>query len=160
VAILWTSTATHEGYGFETQLSLDVAFVTGARIDIDHRNCFRHIETGVHNATTYRGKVLPLETGSDERGNSGGISVHRLRSVDRDDVILPEATVRLLERNVIRLVAQRPELARLGIPTKKGLLFYGPPGTGKTRTLFYLLGALAGHTALTAERNGRPGACG
>jgi ATP-dependent 26S proteasome regulatory subunit len=82
--------------------------------------------------------------------------VHRLEPIDREQVILPETTLRLLERNLIRFVAQRPELAKLGMPTKKGLLLYGPPGTGKTHTIRYLAGALQGHTVLlaTAEQLG------
>jgi ATP-dependent 26S proteasome regulatory subunit len=64
--------------------------------------------------------------------------------------------VTLLERNLVRFVEQRPTLARLGMPTKKGLLFYGPPGTGKTHTIHYLIGALHDHTTLliTAEQIG------
>jgi ATP-dependent 26S proteasome regulatory subunit len=57
---------------------------------------------------------------------------------------------------VVRFINQRPELSKLGMPTKKGLLLYGPPGTGKTYTIHYLMGALPGHTTLlvTAEQVG------
>ena len=64
--------------------------------------------------------------------------VHRLKSVARDEVVLPERTLRLLERNVTAFIQQRPRLRALGLPVKKGLLFYGPPGTGKTHTIHYL----------------------
>jgi len=67
-----------------------------------------------------------------------------LKSVEREQVILPEATLTLLERNVIRFVQQRPKLAKLGLATKKGLLFFGPPGTGKTHTIHYLARAIEG----------------
>ena len=77
-----------------------------------------------------------------------GIVVHKLRFVERDQVILPEATLNLLERNVINFIKNRPQLNQLGMTTKKGILFYGPPGTGKTHTIHYLARGLEGHTTL------------
>jgi cell division protease FtsH len=107
-------------------------------------------------ADSYRGKILSLEKPEHYMGQSQGITVHKLRRVDRDQVILPEATLSSLERNVIRFVQQRAELSRLGQATKKGVLFYGPPGTGKTHTIHYLTHALPNHTTLliSAEQVG------
>ena len=156
LALLWTSTTTHAGCGYQTKLLLSIAHDKVESPASPVQDFFRHVEQAIASATTYRGKILSLEVSTDYRGHSGGIAVHRLKSVDRDDVILPETTVRLLERNTIRFVNQRPELAKLGMPTKKGLLLYGPPGTGKTYTIHYLIGALPGHTTLlvTAEQVG------
>jgi ATP-dependent 26S proteasome regulatory subunit len=82
------------------------------------------------------------------------VKVHRLRSVGRDDVVLPEKTLLLLERNITEFIQQRESLRGLGMATKKGLLFYGPPGTGKTHTIHYLASQLPNHTTLliTAEQ--------
>lgn len=156
LAILWTSSTMPSGCGYETKLRLDFAYPVGDRGGPMADKFFREIETAVRQATTYRGKILSLEKSSDYGGRAVGITVHKLREVRRDDVILPETTIRLLERNVVRFVDQRSELAKLGIPSKKGVLFYGPPGTGKTHTIHYLIGALAGHTTLlvTAEQVG------
>jgi cell division protease FtsH len=117
---------------------------------------FKRLEAAVERAEAYRGKVLSLERDHDYSGRSKGIKVHRLRTVTRDDVILPATTLELLERNVLRFVERRTDLKRLGFSTKKGLLFHGPPGTGKTHTIHYLAGALTGHTMLlvTAEQIG------
>ena len=89
-------------------------------------------------------------------GESKGIKVHKLQTVERSQVILPQKTLDLLDRNVIQFVKQREQLARFQQATKKGLLFYGPPGTGKTHTIHYLARALQGHTTLliTAEQVG------
>jgi cell division protease FtsH len=112
-------------------------------------NFFRHLEESVLKSESYRGKVLSLEaTMFSYSGESAGITVHRLRTVAREQVILPRKTLELLERNVIHFVEQRHNLSRFGQPTKKGILFYGPPGTGKTHTIHYLAGALKGHTTL------------
>jgi hypothetical protein len=118
---------------------------------------FRQLEEAVRRAESYRGKVLSLELAEHSySGEACGLKVHRLRAVARDQIVLPDRTLELLERNVIRFVGQRPRLAELGLPTKKGLLFYGPPGTGKTHTIHYLAGALPGHTTLliSAEQVG------
>ncbi len=154
LGLLWTSETVHAGCGFQTKLLLEMAFRKGSRKIEATKQFFKQIEMAIGAAKTYRGKILSLEAGTDYSGHSGGIKVHQLRSVAREDVVLPEPTVRLLERNVIRFISQRSELAKLGMPTKKGLLLYGPPGTGKTYTIHYLMSSLPGHTTLlvTAEQ--------
>jgi hypothetical protein len=109
---------------------------------------FKNVEAGVAGASSYRGKILSFEATSDYSGQSSGVTVHKLRSVTREQVVLPARTLELLERNVLEFVEQRDELKRFKQATKKGLLFYGPPGTGKTHTIHHLAGALTGHTTL------------
>lgn len=118
---------------------------------------FRHLEASILRADSYRGKILSLEKPEHRySGKSTGISVHKLRTVERDEVILPQSTLILLERNVIQFVQHRDKLSKYKQATKKGLLFYGPPGTGKTHTIHYLARALQGHTMLliSAEQVG------
>ncbi len=118
---------------------------------------FARLEQAVCDAQSYRGKILSLEQSDHSyTGESSGITVHQLRIVQREQVILPEATLSLLERNVINFVKNRAKLSQLGMSTKKGILFYGPPGTGKTHTIHYLARALEGHTMLliSAEQVG------
>lgn len=126
----------------------------GTRIAQDF---FKHLEQSILKAESYRGKILSLELSDHSySGESTGITVHRLRTVERDQVILPASTLTLLERNVIQFVKQRGRLSRFQQATKKGLLFYGPPGTGKTHTIHFLARALEGHTTLlvSAEQVG------
>ena len=66
----------------------------------------------------------------------------------REDVILPAATLKLLDRNVLDFVDSRAQLRQFGQSTRKGILLYGPPGTGKTHTIRYLASNLPGHTTL------------
>ncbi len=118
---------------------------------------FRHLEDSILKAESYRGKILSLEESDHSySGESSGIKVHKLRLVERDQVILPQTTISLLDRNVIQFVKQREKLSQFQQATKKGLLFYGPPGTGKTHTIHYLARALEGHTTLlvSAEQVG------
>ncbi|WP_442508398.1 AAA family ATPase [Novipirellula sp. SH528] len=118
---------------------------------------FKHLEEAILKAESYRGKTLSLEQSEHSyTGQSTGITVHKLRLVERENVILPESTLKLLERNVIQFVQQRERLSKFKQSTKKGILFYGPPGTGKTHTIHYLSRALEDHTTLliSAEQVG------
>jgi ATP-dependent 26S proteasome regulatory subunit len=110
----------------------------------------------VKRTASYRGKVISLETMDRYSGHGGPVRVHKLRSVRREEVILPEKTLQLLDRNIGDFIRQREQLRKLGMPIKKGLLFYGPPGTGKTHTIHYLASQLPDHTTLliTAEQVG------
>jgi AAA+ superfamily predicted ATPase len=134
-------------FGRTTGMQFQIAVTddaTGTRIT---QQFFKHLEDSVLKAESYRGKILSLE--QSERGYTGastGITVHKLRTVEREQVILPRKTLDLLDRNVIQFVRQRPQLAKFKQATRKGLLFYGPPGTGKTHTIHYLAMALEGHT--------------
>jgi hypothetical protein len=115
---------------------------------------FDRLEKDISKGRTYRGKVISLEMAFDYSGRTGSVSVHRVRQVCREDVILPERTIALLENNLAGFIKVRGGIREMGLSAKKGLLFYGPPGTGKTHTLHYLAGALPGHTTLliTAEQ--------
>ncbi|HAW30988.1 MAG TPA: cell division protein FtsH [Planctomycetaceae bacterium] len=144
-------------YGRVTGVELQVGTPNspeGTRIAQDF---FKHLEQAIQRARSYRGKVLSLEQLEHSySGESKGITVHQLREVGRDQVILPAATLELLERNVIQFVQQRERLSQFKQSAKKGILFYGPPGTGKTHTIHYLSKALPGHTTLliSAEQVG------
>lgn len=141
-------------YGRPGGLHLEIAVPPGERgLDLT-RKLLEQIERKVTQAGAYRGRVLSLEASDNYTGTVEGIKVHRLKSVRRDEVILPEKTLNLLERNVTRFVEQRDKLQNMRLGIKKGLLFYGPPGTGKTHTIHYLASQMKDHTTLliTAEQ--------
>ncbi|MFB9262794.1 ATP-dependent Clp protease adaptor ClpS [Bradyrhizobium erythrophlei] len=150
----------HREYDREPTLRIELAVPAGAAGNALVQRSFAELEAAVHAARSYRGKILSLEGVSEYRGRARGVTVHRLPTVDRDAVILPERTLRLLDRNVLGFVGSRDLLRRLGQSTRKGILLYGPPGTGKTHTIRYLATNLPGHTTLivTAEQVGLLGA--
>ncbi|HTQ84881.1 MAG TPA: ATP-binding protein [Candidatus Solibacter sp.] len=117
---------------------------------------FRDLESRVNKGGAYRGRVISLESHHDFSGLGGAVKVHRLHAVRREEVILPEKTLSLLDRNVASFIRAREHIKSLGLSAKKGLLFYGPPGTGKTHTIHYLASELPNHTTLliTAEQVG------
>ena len=135
---------------------VEIAVPAGERGAQFSQELFRDLEIRVSTGRTYRGRVISLESYYDYSGRGGAVKVHRLHKVNREDVILPQKTLTLLDRNVGKFVAARDQIKGLRFSTKKGLLFYGPPGTGKTHTIHYLASQLPEHTTLliTAEQVG------
>jgi hypothetical protein len=143
-------------YGQSTGTSLEVVVAPGEQGTDLARRVFDGIDSRVKSASSYRGRVISLGASDRYSGAMGAIRVHKLKRVNRDQLVLPQETVALLDRNVIGFVEQREKLKALGLPAKKGLLFYGLPGTGKTHTIHYLATRLPKHTTLlvTAEEVG------
>jgi ATP-dependent Clp protease adapter protein ClpS len=150
----------HREYEREAAIRIEIAVPAGTAGDALVQSSFAELEEAVHAARSYRGKILSLEGGPNYRGRSSGVMVHRLPAVGREEVILPEQTLKLLDRNALSFVGNRAALRKLGQSTRKGILLYGPPGTGKTHTIRYLATNLPGHTTLiiTAEQVGLLGA--
>jgi hypothetical protein len=145
--------AQSDNYGRRGDLILEIATPPGeAGVQLGTR-IFGALEKRLSIGSCYRGRVLSLEQRYQIAGHVARICVHELGTVARDQLILPEATLRTVERNVLEFAGQRLSLRALGLSTQKGLLFHGPPGTGKTHCIRYLAGRLADHTTLliTAE---------
>jgi ATP-dependent Clp protease adapter protein ClpS len=140
--------SSHREPGYESGTRIEIAVPTGADGAEFVQRCFSELESAVNAARSYRGKILSLDRDADYRGRSRGVMVHKLPSVAREEVILSEATLKLLDRNVLSFVGSRAQLRALGQSTRKGILLYGPPGTGKTHTIRYLASNLPDHTTL------------
>ncbi|MBV9564804.1 MAG: ATP-dependent Clp protease adaptor ClpS [Bradyrhizobium sp.] len=138
----------HREYSQEAGLRIEIAAPAGAEGKALAQRAFAELERAVDAARSYRGKILSFDAAASYRGRSRGVMVHRMPPVAREDVILPERTLKLLDRNVLRFIEGRDNLRRLGLSTRKGILLYGPPGTGKTHTIRYLATSLPGHTTL------------
>jgi ATP-dependent Clp protease adapter protein ClpS len=140
--------SSHREYSRESGTRVEMAVPAGAAGAEFVQRCFAELERAVNDARCYRGKVLSLDVERGYSGRTTGIMVHKVPLVRRDDVILPDATLKLLDRNVLEFVGNRPKLRQLGQSTRKGILLYGPPGTGKTHTIRYLASNLPDHTTL------------
>jgi hypothetical protein len=137
-----------ERFGRGEGVHLEIAVPPGeAGADLS-RDMLKQVEDLVRSTASYRGKVISFEVTQRYSGDTGNLRVHKLRTVRREDVVLPAKTLSLLDRNVRGFIEQREQLQKLGLPIKKGLLFYGPPGTGKTHTIYYLASQLPDHTTL------------
>jgi hypothetical protein len=119
-------------------INIEFAVLAGDKGSKLSREFFSRLELAVNHAHSYRGKVLSLDQHQWYSGMSSGITVHKLRIVTREQIILPSETIALLERNIIDFARMRESIKEMNYSTKKGVLFYGPPGTGKTHTVHYL----------------------
>ncbi len=93
----------------------------------------------------YRGQVISFD--HDMFGErETALSFHRRPALTGDDLILPEATMAAITRQVVGVARHRAQLLGARQHLKRGLLLYGPPGVGKTHTVRYLVGQLTGTT--------------
>lgn len=107
------------------------------------------------NESVFRGHFLSFraESGNmidDGYGLNTGASLrfNTMAPVTDADIILPDETRAILQRNVIDLWERREALSASGVPLSRGVLLYGPPGTGKSYTCRYLAGKLEGVTVI------------
>ena len=92
---------------------------------------FRQLELRVNAGGTYRGRIISLESQREYSGRSGAVKVHRLQAFQREEVILPEKTLTLLDRNVGSFIKARNHIKSLGLSAKKGLSFTGHQGQAR-----------------------------
>lgn len=105
----------------------------------------RQLGRQTRHGKAFRGNILSLE--EDCRG---GVRVlfHHLPPITRDDLILPEALLRRIERHTLSFNRHAERLRAAQRHLKRGLLLHGPPGTGKTLTAMYLVTQMPGRTVL------------
>jgi hypothetical protein len=96
----------HREHGEEAGVRIEIVAPAGATGTEFVRRSFSDIENAVNAAHCYRGKVLSFDAGANYRGRSQGLMVHKLPPVERANVILPEATLKLLDRNVLARLLQ------------------------------------------------------
>jgi len=100
-------------YSPEPLLRVEIAVKAGPAGESFAERCFAELEAAVRAARSYRGKILSFDSEDDYRGTSTGIMVHRLPAVQREQVILSEQTLKLLDRNVMQFVGSREALRQL-----------------------------------------------
>jgi hypothetical protein len=91
----------------------------------------------------YRGQMISLTADFPELS----VKFHRLPTIDRDAIILPEGLLERVERQTVEFGRQSGRLRQSGRHLKRGLLLHGAPGTGKTLSVMYLVNSMRDRTA-------------
>ena len=94
----------------------------------------------------YRGKAISLAPG--QYGVQSLVKFHRLPTIARDEIVLPDGVLERIEQHAIRFSDHAAALLAAKRSLKRGILLYGPPGTGKTLTVMYLASQMTGRTLI------------
>lgn len=97
--------------------------------------------------SVYKGKMITLEDAS-RMARPFDVRFHDIARVRREEIILPEEIMEVLDRNVLGLLEHADTLHRAGRSTRHGLLLHGPPGVGKTLAVSYLVHACRTQTVI------------
>jgi hypothetical protein len=96
----------------------------------------------------YRGKVLALKGGDQMMGQSISVEFPVVDRVERDQIVLPQGVLDIVELHTVEFARHSETLSRGGRHLRRGLLLHGPPGTGKTLSASYLISRLEGRTVV------------
>lgn len=111
------------------------------------RDTLRALQVDAAADNVYKGRTLTVEqSGSWREGFV--IRFQQLRETRREDIVLPDELIRVVERNVLGMLQHGPALRAAGRALRHGLLFHGPPGTGKSMMVRYLASACKEHTVI------------
>jgi hypothetical protein len=94
----------------------------------------------------YRGKVISISP--EQFGVMSLVKFHKLPSVRREDIVLPDGALERIERHTVEFSRHADALVKAGRSMHRGMLLYGPPGTGKTLTVMYLATQMPGRTVM------------
>jgi hypothetical protein len=128
-------------YGMERSVSIDVM----ARNKGEAEEFLARLRKSMRARNIYRGRIVSL---SFEEHGGVRVAFHRLRNVERNDIILPAGVLDRVERHSTQFTAAADKLRQAGRHLKRGLLLYGPPGTGKTLTAMYIAGQSRDRTVI------------
>lgn len=101
----------------------------------------------------FRGQVISFDREDMFGERSTVLKFHHRPSVTADEVILPEASLATIRRQVVGVAEHREQLLAAGQHLKRGLLLHGPPGVGKTHCVRYLMSELLNVTIIELTGN-------
>jgi len=107
----------------------------------------KDLTTAAKALNVYRGKAISLAPGG-QYGVQSLVKFHRLPTIARDEIVLPDGVLERIEQHAIRFSDHAAALLAAKRSLKRGILLYGPPGTGKTLTVMYLASQMTGRTLI------------
>jgi hypothetical protein len=138
---------TRERYAFPPEVKIEVMAAERERAERLLRLLARQTEQG----KAFRGKVLSLEQGCHGELK---VNFHALPRIGRDELILPEAVLRRIERHTLSFTRHAEQLRAARRHLKRGILLHGAPGTGKTLTAMFLAAQMESRTVVLLTGRG------
>jgi hypothetical protein len=126
-----------------------------ARTREEARDSLRALVSEAAADNTYKGQTITIESSGSWKEEIV-IRFQPLRPTSREDIVLPEELIEVVERNILGMLKHGSTLRAAGRSLRHGLLFHGPPGTGKSMMVRYLAQACREHTVilLTGSQQG------
>jgi hypothetical protein len=106
----------------------------------------RSLHESMNRDLVYKGRTIFLE--EDSQSGQVHVKFHKMPATTRESLVLPDALMSVVERNVLGMIRHAEVLRKAGRATRHGVLLHGPPGTGKTLLLRYLASMCSGHTVI------------
>src|SRR5262249_40848809 len=88
----------------------------------------RQLPRQTRHGKAYRGHILSLQQDCHRQMS---VQFHHLPPIRREELILPEALLKRIERHTLSFIRHAERLRAAGRHLKRGILLHGPPGTGK-----------------------------
>ena len=118
----------------------------------DAQTCLDRVLAEAKKRNVFRGQVLVVEqagaAGPGRRTRLPDQVPRHCRSSRASRSSCPTTCCKVVERNVIGLLAHADALRQAGRSTRHGVLFHGPPGVGKTLVTKYLARACPDYTVI------------
>ncbi|MEK6235387.1 MAG: ATP-binding protein, partial [Planctomycetales bacterium] len=106
------------------------------------------IQRDARKRSVYRGQSVALVEQSESAAGFD-VEFQDAPPVERSELVLPQDTLDVVERNVLGFLKHAETLENSGRSTRHGVLFHGPPGVGKTLALRYLVSACKEQTIIS-----------
>lgn len=137
VVVLIAYPASHDPFG---EIRVDVASNMPERAEA----WVRSIRTSARALSVYRGHALTV--GVDRYRTALSLRFLALKAPTREQLVLPDAVINLIERHTVRFARARDRLRAMGRHLRRGILLHGPPGTGKTLTATWIAAEMKDRT--------------
>jgi cell division protease FtsH len=138
---------TQQPHSYPPQLLVEVMAPDRAHA----QDVLRDLTVATERSPAFVGQVISLEMGCNREL---AVRYHRLPEIRAEQIVLPEAVLRRLDRHTRGFVTHAKRLRDAGRHLKRGILLHGPPGTGKTLSAMYLAAQMPGRTVIILTGGG------
>jgi ATP-dependent 26S proteasome regulatory subunit len=138
---------TQQPHSYPPQLLVEVMAPDRAQA----QDVLRDLSVATERSPAFVGQVISLEMNCNREL---AVRYHRLPQICAEQIVLPEAVLRRLNRHAVGFVRHAARLRDAGRHLKRGILLHGPPGTGKTLCAMHLAAQMPGRTVIILTGGG------